>query len=134
MEPVAGPFHVYAFQSAELDENGNPEDVILNYNLGGIRMNEAAYKKMQQEITLEPLKVKLPAALASSDKGEYKMFTAMVPVDRDIFRKIVVRESRIPRIDAVDFAIKGWTNRLYYEVCTDQGIYSALERRKGANG
>jgi class 3 adenylate cyclase len=134
MEPVAGPFHVYAFQSAELDENGNPEDVILNYNLGGIRMNEAAYKKMQQEITLEPLKVKLPAALASSDKGEYKMFTAMVPVDRDIFRKIVVRESRIPRIDAVDFAIKGWTNRWYYEVCTDQGIYSALERRKGANG
>src|SRR5499427_7026054 len=134
MEPVAGPFHVYAFQSAELDENGNPEDVILNYNLGGIRMNEAAYKKMQQEITLEPLKVKLPAALASSDKGEYKMFTAMVPVDRDIFRKIVVRESRIPRIDAVDFSIKGWTNRSYYEVCTDQGIYAALERRKGANG
>ena len=134
MEPVAGPFHVYAFQSAELDENGNPEDVILNYNLGGIRMNEAAYKKMQQEITLEPLKVKLPAALASSDKGEYKMFSAMVPVDRDIFRKIVVRESRIPRIDAADFAIKGWTNRSYYEVCTDQGIYSALERRKGANG
>jgi len=134
MEPVAGPFHVYAFQSAELDENGNPEDVILNYNLGGIRMNEAAYKKMQQEITLEPLKVKLPAALASSDKGEYKMFTAMVPVDRDIFRKIVVRESRIPRIDATDFSIKGWTNRSYYEVCTDQGIYAALERRKGANG
>jgi len=134
MEPVAGPFHVYAFQSAELDENGNPEDVILNFNLGGIRMNEAAYKKMQQEITLEPLKVKLPAALASSDKGEYKMFTAMVPVDRDIFRKIVVRESRIPRIDAVDFSIKGWTNRMYYEVCTDQGIYAALERRKGANG
>ncbi len=134
MEPVAGPFHVYAFQSAELDENGNPEDVILNYNLGGIRMNEAAYKKMQQEITLEPLKVKLPAALASSDKGEYKMFSAMVPVDRDIFRKIVVRESRIPRIDAADFSIKGWTNRSYYEVCTDQGIYSALERRKGANG
>ena len=134
MEPVAGPFHVYAFQSAELDENGNPEDVILNYNLGGIRMNEAAYKKMQQEITLEPLKVKLPAALASSDKGEYKMFTAMVPVDRDIFRKIVVRESRIPRIDSIDFSIKGWTNRCYYEVCTDQGIYSALERRKGANG
>jgi len=134
MEPVAGPFHVYAFQSAELDENGNPEDVILNYNLGGIRMNEAAYKKMQQEITLEPLRVKLPAALASSDKGEYKMFSAMVPVDRDIFRKIVVRESRIPRIESVDFSIKGWTNRSYYEVCTDQGIYSALERRKGANG
>ncbi len=90
------------------------------------------FAKLQQEITLEPLKVKLPAALASSDKGEYKLFTATVPVDRDIFRKIVIRESRIPRIDSIDFSIKGWTDRSYYEICTDQGIYSALEKRKGA--
>jgi len=132
MEPQAGPFHVYAFQAADLDADGNPEDVILSFNLGGIRMNEAAFRKLQQEITLEPLKVKLPPALASSDKGEYKLFSATVPVDRDIFRKIVVRESRIPRINPSDFAIKGWTERSYYEICTDPLIYSALEKRKGA--
>jgi hypothetical protein len=133
MEPQAGPFHVYAFQAAEMDADGNPEDVILSFNLGGIRMNEAAFRKLQQEITLEPLKVKLPPALASSDKGEYKLFSATVPVDRDIFRKIVVRESRIPRIDPSDFVIKGWTDRSYYEICTDPLIYSALEKRKGAS-
>jgi class 3 adenylate cyclase len=132
MEPQAGPFHVYAFQAAELDENGNPEDVILSFNLGGIRMNEMAFRKLEQEITLEPLKVKLPPSLASSDKGEYKLFSATVPVDRDIFRKIVVRESRIPRIDPADFSVKGWTDRKYYEVCTDPAIYAALEKRKGA--
>jgi class 3 adenylate cyclase len=134
MEPQAGPFHVYAFQAAELDADGNPEDVILSFNLGGIRMNETAFRKLQKEITLEPLRVKLPASLASSDKGEYKLFTATVPVDRDIFRKIVVRESRIPRIDPIDFKVKGWTDRCYYEVCTDPGIYAALEKRKGASG
>lgn len=132
MEPQAGPFHVYAFQAAELDENGNPEDVILNFNLGGIRMNEAAFRKLEKEITLEPLKVKLPASLASSDKGEYKLFIATVPVDKDIFRKIVIRESRIPRIDAIDFSVKGWTDRSYYEICTDAAIYAALEKRRGA--
>ena len=132
MEPQAGPFHVYAFQAAELDENGNPEDVILNFNLGGIRMNEAAFRKMEKEITLEPLKVKLPASLASSDKGEYKLFSATVPVDKDIFRKIVVRESRIPRIDPIEFTVKGWTDRSYYEICTDAAIYGALEKRRGA--
>ena len=132
MEPQAGPFHVYAFQAAEVDENGNPEDVTLSFNLGGIRMNEAAFRKLQQEITLEPLKVRLPASLASSDKGEYKLFSATVPVDREIFRKIVVRESRIPRIDAADFSVKGWTERLYYEVCADPVIYAALEKRKAA--
>jgi class 3 adenylate cyclase len=133
MEPQAGPFHVYAFQAAERDEEGNPEDVIISYNLGGIRMNEAAFKKLQQEITLEPLKVRLPTSLASSDKGEYKLFTATVPVDRDIFRKIVVRESRIPRINPADFSVQGWTDRSYYEICTDSAIYNALERRKGAS-
>jgi class 3 adenylate cyclase len=132
MEPQAGPFHVYAFQAAEMDENGNPEDVILSFNLSGIRMNEMAFRKLQQEITLEPLKVKLPATLASSDKGEYRLFSATVPVDRDIFRKIVVRESRIPRIDPTDFAVKGWTERPYYEICTDPAIYAALEKKKGA--
>jgi class 3 adenylate cyclase len=132
MEAQAGPFHVYAFQAAEVDENGNPEDVILSFNVSGIRMNEVAFRKLQQEITLEPLKVKLPATLASSDKGEYRLFSGTVPVDRDIFRKIVVRESRIPRIDPTDFAVKGWTERPYYEICTDPAIYAALEKKKGA--
>ena len=95
-------------------------------------MNEAAYQKLQKEITLEPLKVRLPASIASSDKGEYRLFSATVPVDRDIFRKIVVRESRIPRIDPADFSVKGWTERSYYEICTDPVIYAALEKRKGA--
>jgi hypothetical protein len=130
MEPQAGPFHVYACQAADIDENGNPEDVTLSFNLSGIRMNEDAFKKLQREISLEPLKVKLPASFASSDKGEYRLYTATVPVDRDIFRKIVVRESRIPRIDSADFSIKGWTERRYYEICTDAAIYAALEKRK----
>jgi hypothetical protein len=45
----------------------------------------------------------------------------------------VVRESRIPRIDPADFSVKGWTERSYYEVCTDPAIYTALEKRKGAS-
>jgi hypothetical protein len=134
MEPQAGPFHVYAFQAAELDADGNPEDVILSFNLGGIRLNESAFRQLQQEITLEPLKVRLPPQLASSDKGEYHLFSATVPVDHDIFRKIVVRESRIPRIEPADFSVTGWTERSYYEVCSDPAIYAALEKKKAAKG
>ena len=132
MESQAGPFHVYAFQSAEPEAGGNSEDTILSFNLGGIRMNEAAFRKLQHEISLQPLNVKLPASMASSDKGEYRLSSGMVPVDRDIFRKIVVRESRVPRIDPRDFSVKGWTERSYYEVCTDPAIYAALEKKKGA--
>ncbi len=135
MESQAGPFHVYAFQSGDAappkGESANPEDSVLSYNLGGIRMNEAAFRKLEQEISLVPLPVKLPASL-STDKGEYRLSSGTVPVDRDIFRKIVVRQSRMPRVNPEDFSILGWTERNYYEVCTDPAIYAALEKKKGA--
>jgi hypothetical protein len=46
----------------------------------------------------------------------------------------VVRASRVPRIDihAEDFSVQGWTDRNYYEVCTDPAIYAALEKKKAA--
>ena len=134
MEPQAGPFHVYVFQSEEAappSEDANPEDQVISYNLGGIRMNQAAFRKLEQEISLSPLAVKLPPSMAS-DKGEYRLSSGTVPVDRDIFRKIVVRESRVPRVNADDFSVRGWTERTYYEVCTDPAIYAALEKKKAA--
>jgi hypothetical protein len=94
-------------------------------------MNEAAFRKLEQEISLAPLAVKLPPSMAS-DKGEYRLSSGVVPVDRDIFRKIVVRESRVPRINPEDFSVQSWTKRTYYEVCTDPAIYSALEKKKAA--
>ncbi len=132
MEPQAGPFHVYVFQAADAVESGNPEDSVISYNLGGIRMNEAAFRKLEQEISLVPLAVKLPPS-AASDKGEYRLSSGTVPVDRDIFRKIVVRQSRVPRVNAEDFSVQGWTDRNYYEICTDPAIYAALEKKKAAS-
>jgi len=44
----------------------------------------------------------------------------------------VVRKSRMPRINAEDFSVLGWTDRNYYEVCTDPAIYAALEKKKAA--
>jgi hypothetical protein len=131
METQAGPFHVYAFQAAGA-AGDNPEDSILSYNLGGIRMNEAAFRKLEQEISLEPLQVRLPASIASSDKGEYRLLRGVVPVDRDIFRTIVVRASRVPQINPANFSVQGWTERMYYEVCTDPAIYAALEKKRAA--
>jgi class 3 adenylate cyclase len=131
METQAGPFHVYAFQASGA-EGENPEDSIVNYNLGGIRMNESAFRKLEQEISLQPLQVRLPASI-SSDKGEYRLFLGIVPVDREIFRTIVIRTSRVPTINS-DFSVQGWTERMYYEICTDPAIYAALEKKKGASG
>jgi hypothetical protein len=44
----------------------------------------------------------------------------------------VVRQSRVPRINVEDFSVQDWTERFYYEVCTDPAIYAALEKKKSA--
>jgi class 3 adenylate cyclase len=148
MESQAGPFHVFVFQPKEensaalagrpstdrpTDPNANPEDSIISFNLGGIRMNQAAFRKLEQEISLIPLNDSMIASLPNlpaSDKGDRRLSSGTVPVDREIFRKIVIRESRIAVVNAEDFSMQGWTDRCYYEVCTDPAIYAALEKQK----
>ena len=113
------------------------KDVILSYNLGGIRcMNESAFRKLEQEITSTCSRWKL-----FSGNWRRRTMPRVPPVHRDgargsrYFQKDSgERKRRIPRIDPADFSVKGWTERSYYEVCTDPAIYSALERRKAAKG
>lgn len=125
IEGLQSPFHVYTFQTAgdaELEEGA--DDFTLNYNLNGIRMNEAAFKRLQQEISLEPCRLELPELWGCEG---FRLHSGLVPVGGDIFRKIVVRSSRIPQIDPRKFSLQKWTERWYYEVCSNPAIYSALE-------
>jgi len=92
-------------------------------------MNPAAFARLKQEVSLEPVELALPALWG---KEKFRLHTALVAVDNDIFRRIVVRESWIPIIDPRTFSLQKWTEKPYYEVCTDSAIYAALERRKGA--
>lgn len=121
---IETPFNVYAFQTvSDSDAGESPDDFILKYNLSGIRISEAAFEKLKQEISLAPLALSLPQLWGTE---EFQLFSGLVPLGNDIFRKIVVRASRIPHIDAHDFALKNWTDKWYYEVCTNSAIYAAL--------
>jgi class 3 adenylate cyclase len=130
MEKMETPFNVYAFQTvSDTDALESPEDFIMKYNLSGIRMSAAAFQKLQQEISLAPLQLPLPALWGSE---EFRLYSGLVPVGNDIFRKIVVRGSRIPQIDTHDFTLQHWTEKWYYEVCSNAAIYTALEGKSAA--
>jgi hypothetical protein len=55
-----------------------------------------------------------------------------VPVSNDIFRKIVIRGSRVAQIDLSNFSLQRWTDRWYYEVCANPAIYAAIEGKAAA--
>jgi class 3 adenylate cyclase len=128
---VEGPFNVYAFQTVkDADAGESPEDFILKYNLNGIRLSEAAFQRLQQEISLEPCQLDLPKLWGSE---AFELQSGLVPVGHEIFKKILVRSSRIPQIDPHKFSLLHWTERRYYEVCSNPAIYAMLEG-KAAKG
>lgn len=124
------PFNVYAFQTAtDVGIEENPEDFLLKYNVNGIRMSEAAFRKLEQEISLAACKIALPNLPA---QDEFRLWSGLVPVGSDIFRKIVIRGSRVPHVETRNFSLQHWTEQWYYEVCTNPAIYAALEGKTAA--
>ncbi len=123
-------FSVFAFKTVEDDDTGgNPDEFLLRYNIGGIHINEAAFQKLQTEISLQTHDLALPLIW---DTRKVRLYSGVVPIGQGLFHKIVVREGLIAHIDARDFALKRFTDRRYYEVCTNAEIYKAVERSQSA--
>ena len=129
IERMESPFNVYAFQTVGDAEAADNDDFILPYNVNGIRISETAFNRLQQEISIEPFRLELPQLWGTE---AFVLYSALVPVGNDIFRKIVVRGSRIAEIDLTNFSLQRWTDRWYYEVCANPAIYAAIEGRAAA--
>src|ERR1700690_157815 len=130
MKAVETPFNVYAFQTVSDSEvEDSPDDFILKYNLNGIRISEAAFQRLKQEISLELSPLDLPK---SWEGEEFHLWSGLVPVGNDIFRKIVVRGTRMAQIDPHNFSVQHWTERWYYEICSNPAIDAKLEGKAAA--
>ena len=126
MKRAEGSFNVYALQTgSDSDTAENPDDFLLSYNVNGIRISEAAFRQLEQEISLEACRAELPQLWGSED---FRLHAGLVPLGGDIFRKIVVRASRVAQIDA-RFRLKQWTDRRYYEIGTNPAVYAPAEAK-----
>jgi hypothetical protein len=130
VEPLGSLFNVYAFQTVSDDDAGeSADDFIMSYNLNGIRINDAAFHKLNLEISLQQHQIDLPSLWGSE---QYRIYSGVVPVGNGTFRKIIIRESRVPQIDPGTAAFRRWTDRLYYEICSNPTIYAMLEEETAA--
>jgi hypothetical protein len=120
-------------------ESGTPEsgteDMRLNYNVGGICLSEAAFHKLQQEISLHPWTA---TTNDSAFHGPWideqcEFFIGTVPIANGVFRKIAIRRNRIAQVDVRDLSILRWTDNWYYEVCANPAVYAALPGEKSAS-
>jgi hypothetical protein len=59
-------------------------------------------------------------------------YSSLVPVGSDIFRRIVVRASRVPLVETTNFNLTQWTEQALYEVCMNPAAYEAVEKKSAA--
>ncbi len=119
-------FNVYTFQTVAHPQDGDDADEFLvRYNLGGIHINQEAFRKLQQEISLRPMRSELPTIWKSEPA---MLYVGAVTLPSGGLHKLVVREARVPSIEPGDFSLKGWTDRRYFEVCTNPAVYELAER------
>jgi hypothetical protein len=142
-------FQVYSLQ---IGGGGNPNDkdsasaeggeevMLLNYNVGGICLSEAAFLKLEQEISLsawEPDSIesglKAPGFTGPWVNEQREFSVGTVPIANGVFRKIAIRKNRIAQVDVRDLSILRWTGRCYYEVCANPAVYAALAGEKSAS-
>jgi hypothetical protein len=91
-------FNVVSVQTVEdADTGGNPDEFLMRYNVGGIHISAEAFDKMRSEISLELFEVDLPTFWG---REKVRLYSGIVPVAPDVFHRIVVRESKTPRVDA----------------------------------
>jgi hypothetical protein len=118
-----GLFNVYSVQTVEdSDTGGSPDEFLMRFNVGGIHISAEAFCKLRNEISLELLELELPTYWGNE---KVRLYCGLVPISTDVFHRIVVREARTPRV-AGDFTVKHWTERLYYEVCTNESVYEIV--------
>jgi hypothetical protein len=135
----AGVFQVYRFEVGGNSEDTNVEtsgeDLRLSYNVGGICLSEAAFRKLQQEISLTTWTANLrePGFQGPWTDREGEFFVGTVPIANGVFRKIVIRKSRVAQVDVRDLSILQWTDRCYYEVCANPAVYAVLPGEKSAS-
>ncbi len=148
LAPDAGVFQVYSVliggggnnkKNDSASADAGVEEMRLNYNVGGICLSEAAFRKLRQEISLSPWAVspREPGLTGPGFSGPWvhpqrEFFVGTVPIANGAFRKIVIRKNRIAQVDVRDLSIVQWTDRYYYEVCANPAVYAALPSEKSA--
>ncbi len=123
-------FNVFSFQSVEdADAGDDPQEFLVRYNIGGVHLDDAAFQKLRQEISLRTDHLQLPMLWG---REPVRLYSGVVPLPSGGFQKLVIREGRVAHVDPRTFAFKRWTDLRYYEACTSAEIYEHLEKTTAA--
>ena len=116
----ASPFNLFVFQGAsDRDLEKTADDLLLRYNVNGIELNEAGFRKLAQEIDLKQFYGDIPELRLE----KVRLYTGKFPTKSGRYQRLVLREADVPAVNTEDLKQIQFTHRKYYEVCTSSTIY-----------
>ncbi len=119
------PFNLFVFQGATDEEmEKTADDLMLRYNINGIELNEAGFRKLSQEIDLKEFYGDIP----DLQLEKVRLFTGKFPTKSGRYQRLVLREAEIPAVNPEDLSQLYFTHRKYYEVCTSPTLYKFTKK------
>jgi hypothetical protein len=120
MKNKVAPFNLYVFQSETAAVVGKTsDDLMLRYNVNGIELNAAGFKKLSEEINLRALKCDIPEL----QKKRFTVYTGTFPTTTGRYKRLIIREAHIPKVNPETMEVRELTSQKYYEVCTHPKVY-----------
>ncbi|MBV9609594.1 MAG: hypothetical protein JO187_08555, partial [Acidobacteria bacterium] len=117
-------FNVYAFQAAA-EQDADPDEPLVRYNLGGIQISAGAFQKLRQEISLRTIDEEVRSIWKCEP---VRLHAGVVPMPSGGLQQIIVREARAAVIEPRELTFKSWSDRSYYELCTAPAVFAMVER------
>lgn len=118
------PFNLFVFQGVSDQEmKKTADDLLLRYNVNGVELNEAGFRKLAQEIDLKPFHGDIPDLKLE----KVSLFTGKFPTKSGRYQRLVLREAEVPAVNPPDLSQIRFTHRKYYEVCTSPKLYKATQ-------
>lgn len=119
------PFNLFVFQGATDEEmEKTADDLMLRYNINGIELNEAGFRKLCQEIDLKEFYGDIPDLKLE----KVRLFTGKFPTKSGRYQRLVLREAEVPAVNPEDLSQHYFTHRKYYEICTSPTIYKFTKK------
>jgi hypothetical protein len=125
MRKNVSPFNLFVFQGATDEEmEKTADDILLRYNINGIELNEAGFRKLSQEIDLKQFYGDIP----DLQLKKVRLFTGKFPTKSGRYQRLVLREANVPAVNPEDLSQINFTRRKYFEVCTSPVLYKVTKK------
>jgi len=119
------PFNLMVFQGTGSEEmKKTSDDLFIRYNVNGIELNEAGFRKLAQEIDLKQYYGDIP----DLQLEKVRLYTGKFPTKSKRYQRLVIREADVPAVNPKDFSELHFTHRKYYEVCTSPTLYKFTKK------